>query len=96
VIVANADALGQVDLRDLLGRLGRRGMLGVLCEGGPTLGAALLKAGLVNEIHLIVAPVVLGTASIAPVLSGLANPIEVRIEAVKRLGDDVLVVAHPK
>ena len=95
VLVANADQSGKVDLRDLLTRLSKRGMLGVLCEGGPTLGGALMEAGLVSEIHLIVAPVVLGSASVAPVLSGLSAPVRTRIQAVRSLGDDVLVVANP-
>lgn len=96
VLVTGADAAGRVDVRDLLGQLGRRGMLGVLCEGGPTLGATLLDAKLVDEMHLIAAPVVLGTATEAPVLSGLAKPVDFRIEAIRRLGDDILIVAHPK
>jgi len=96
VLVANAGESGRVDLRDLLLRLGQRGVLGVLCEGGPTLGGAFLKAGLVSELQLILAPVVLGTASVAPVLSGLSAPVEMRIWAIRSLGDDVLVVANPK
>ncbi len=96
VLVAATDSSGRVDVRDLLAQLGRRGMLGVLCEGGPTLGGALLDAGLVSEIQLIVAPVVLGTAAEAPVILGLSKPVETRIAAVRRLGDDVLIVAHPK
>ena len=96
VIVTAADSSGRVDVRDLLVRLGQRGMLGVLCEGGPTLAAALLQAGLASEIQLIVAPVVLGSAADAPAFSGLTKPVELRIETVRKLGDDVLVVAHPK
>jgi 2,5-diamino-6-(ribosylamino)-4(3H)-pyrimidinone 5'-phosphate reductase len=40
--------------------LGRRGMRRILCEGGPTLNAALFQAGLVDEIFLTIAPKLLG------------------------------------
>lgn len=56
---AAPDGVG-VDLLDVLGRLGADGALQVLVEGGPTLHAHLLGAGLVDRIVTYVAPVVLG------------------------------------
>jgi 2,5-diamino-6-(ribosylamino)-4(3H)-pyrimidinone 5'-phosphate reductase len=40
--------------------LGRRGVRRVLCEGGPTLNAALFEAGLVDDVYLTIAPKLLG------------------------------------
>jgi 2,5-diamino-6-(ribosylamino)-4(3H)-pyrimidinone 5'-phosphate reductase len=40
--------------------LGRRGARRVLCEGGPTLNAALFEAGLVDEVFLTIAPKLIG------------------------------------
>ena len=40
--------------------LGRRGVRRVLCEGGPTLNAALFEAGLVDEVFLTIAPKLVG------------------------------------
>jgi 2,5-diamino-6-(ribosylamino)-4(3H)-pyrimidinone 5'-phosphate reductase len=40
--------------------LGRRGARRILCEGGPTLNAALFQAGLVDEIFLTIAPKLIG------------------------------------
>ena len=40
--------------------LGRRGVRRVLCEGGPTLNAALFEAGLVDEVFLTIAPKLIG------------------------------------
>jgi 2,5-diamino-6-(ribosylamino)-4(3H)-pyrimidinone 5'-phosphate reductase len=40
--------------------LGRRGARRVLCEGGPTLNAALFGAGLVDEVFLTIAPKLIG------------------------------------
>jgi riboflavin biosynthesis pyrimidine reductase len=38
----------------------RRGARRVLCEGGPTLNAALFEAGLVDEVYLTIAPKLVG------------------------------------
>ena len=81
----------RVQLRDLLERLGSRGMLGVLCEGGPTLASALLREHLVDELQLLVAPVVLG-AQAAPAFHGLDGTLRAKVDRVERLGDDTLIV----
>lgn len=46
------------------------GCLYVLCEGGGKLGLSLLEAGLVDEFHLHMAPVILGDSEARPVFSG--------------------------
>jgi riboflavin biosynthesis pyrimidine reductase len=40
--------------------LGHRGVHRILCEGGPTLNAALFEAGLVDEVFLTIAPKLIG------------------------------------
>lgn len=95
-LTCGADARGGVDMRDLLARLGARGVLGVLCEGGPTLAAALLDAGLVDELQLIIAPVALGTHDAARAFASLGAPLLVEVEQAHQLGDDTLVVATPR
>jgi riboflavin biosynthesis pyrimidine reductase len=51
---AGVDATGvgsaAVDVGSAVAELRRRGLTRVLCEGGPTLNGALLRAGLVDEI----------------------------------------------
>ena len=51
---------GRVDLRALLAELGRRAVNELHVEGGPALTTALLKAGLVDEVLLYIAPQLLG------------------------------------
>ena len=48
-----------VDLPVLLGHLSTLGLDRVLCEGGPTLNAGLLAAGLVDELFVTLTPLVL-------------------------------------
>ena len=64
----------------------------LLLEGGPTLGAAFLAAGLVDKVMLFVAPVVAGSG---PLLVGaLGAPLDLtRLEA-RRVGADILLTAY--
>jgi riboflavin-specific deaminase-like protein len=52
-----------VDLAALLARLPAFGVRRVLCEGGPSLNAALLAADLVDEVFLTLYPALLGGAA---------------------------------
>lgn len=82
-----------------LQQLHERGIRHVLLEGGPTLAAAFLAAGLVDEIHAYVAPMLLGAG--AHLLGDLgidtiADAQRWRIDDVARFGDDVrLILTHP-
>ena len=51
---------GSVDLPAALDALAGRGLRHVLCEGGPTLLAAALQAGVVDELALSVVPTLVG------------------------------------
>lgn len=52
-----------VDIRDALERLHADGVGVVVCEGGPTLNAALVDADVVDEICLTLAPEIVGGSS---------------------------------
>lgn len=52
---------GRLDLEAVARRLREIGSTSVLCEGGGVLGSALVSAGLVDRLILIVAPRLLGT-----------------------------------
>ncbi len=52
----HASADGRVALRPLLSRLAANGVTRLLVEGGPTMWAAFLAAGLVDELIVAVSP----------------------------------------
>lgn len=59
------------------------GLVRILCEGGPTLNAALLAAGLVDTLFLTVAPQLLGGADpLTIVADELVAPVALRLERV--------------
>ncbi len=60
IVDAAPDAAGDIDLGAMLGALGSKGLTRLLVEGGGTLAAALLRAGLVDRVVWMRAPLVLG------------------------------------
>lgn len=91
-------ASGRVSLSALLQRLGREGMLQVLCEGGGELAAALVARGCVDEYVFYVAPKLLG-ADGAPVVANLGVTLrdapELKFCSCERIGDDFILSAVP-
>ena len=71
----------------------------VFLEGGPTLAAAFLRAGLVDEVIAYVAPALLGAGSSAVADLGIITIEEIRrfdlVEAT-RVGDDVRLTMRPR
>lgn len=82
-----------VDLTALTGALGERGVVEVLCEGGPRLASALLAAGLVGRLELHYGPLVTGGGlSLGDLgITSIDEALRFRTEDVARAGDDVLV-----
>ena len=89
---------GAVDLEETLRALVRRDMLHVLVEGGPRVFAALIQAGLADELLLHVAPKVVGEEGRSWVgalgLERMVGAPVLQIEAVRRLGEDVEIRAR--
>jgi riboflavin biosynthesis pyrimidine reductase len=77
----------------VLADLRRRGVLALLCEGGPTLNRVLLAAGLVDELFLTVAPLVCGDDREPPIVAGgaLSPPAAMALEWVLRHGDELFL-----
>ncbi|MGE2734170.1 pyrimidine reductase family protein [Mycolicibacterium vaccae] len=69
VLDASADRPDSVDLPTALALLAERGLVRVLAEGGPAILGAFLAAGLIDELCLTLAPVLVGGPS-ARILSG--------------------------
>ncbi len=84
---------------DVLADLAGREVRHVLVEGGPTLSAAFLRAGLVDEVHAYVAPALLGAGRPAVGdlgIGAVADALRLEFAHVQPLGPDVLIVATIK
>ena len=93
------DFTDPIDLASVLRDLHGRGIRRAFVEGGPTLASAFVAAGLVDEYLIYLAPTLIGGDRLALGDIGVSSIIEQRrltIEHIDRLGDDILVVAHPR
>ncbi len=88
---------GRVDLAAAWRALGRAGLNDLLVEGGGGLAAALLRNGLVDELRLFVAPVLIGGDGRELLESlgirRLASAPRLDLSGVRRVGDDLLLTA---
>jgi len=91
-VVAAGDPL---DLRVVLRDLDRRGVRRLMVEGGATLNTALLTGGLVDELHLVVAPTFVGDAAAPPLVRDGAFPFgegrRMTLAEARPIGDVVLL-----
>lgn len=95
-VVSLPGADGRVDLRALMAYLGRRGIDSVLLEGGGALNESVLRAGIVQEVKIFLAPKLFGGAGApSPVAgSGVDTPEEawhLELERMSQVGEDVLL-----
>ena len=88
-----------LDLAAVLRVLAARGMNEVQVEAGPTLSGALFAAGLVDELLLYMAPVLLGDAArpllAVPSPADIASAWKLRMVEQRRIGDDLSLLLRP-
>ncbi|MCL2455818.1 MAG: bifunctional diaminohydroxyphosphoribosylaminopyrimidine deaminase/5-amino-6-(5-phosphoribosylamino)uracil reductase RibD [Micrococcales bacterium] len=85
------------DPAEVLAALHAREVRHLLVEGGPTVTSAFLRAGLVDQVHAYIAPVLLGTGPTAVGDLGvttIAQALRLEVASTERLGPDILVIAH--
>ncbi|MGV8933666.1 MAG: bifunctional diaminohydroxyphosphoribosylaminopyrimidine deaminase/5-amino-6-(5-phosphoribosylamino)uracil reductase RibD [Gallionellaceae bacterium] len=96
VVVLPSDN-GQVDLAACLKDLAARGCNEILVEAGRTLNGALLKAGLMDELLIYLAPQLLGDSARGMALLGELVQLDQRVELawqdVRQIGKDLRIIA---
>ena len=95
-IISVPDSQGRVDLKRLMAELGRRKIDSVLIEGGGELNESALRAGIVQELKVFVAPKLFGgSAAFSPVTGpGISLPHDAwnaALEKVSTIGEDLLL-----
>ncbi len=86
-----------LDLKELMIKLGEKGIDGILLEGGGTLNYSALASGIVNELDVYIAPKIFGGATaLSPVEGmGVESPDDAKKFVLKRteqLGEDILLI----
>ncbi|MEX0683731.1 MAG: bifunctional diaminohydroxyphosphoribosylaminopyrimidine deaminase/5-amino-6-(5-phosphoribosylamino)uracil reductase RibD [Dehalococcoidia bacterium] len=89
-----------VYLRTLLEELGRRDVVTLLVEGGGVILGSFFDNGLVDKVHAVIAPIIVGAADAPSAVAGegadrMADALRLREVTVERLGEDILVTGYP-
>jgi riboflavin biosynthesis protein RibD len=97
--ISLADGDGRVDLVALMRLLAARGVNEVHVEAGAKLNGALMRAGLIDELLVYLAPALIGDPArgmfeFAAPLEGLAQRTCLEWTSLERVGDDVRVIAR--
>ena len=95
----NAD--GRVDIERLLEELGRRGLVGLLVEGGGGILGALFDRGRVDKVLAFISPVIIGGRGAASPVQGqgvsrIAEAWHLERAKLEQVGDDWLVTGYPQ
>ena len=89
------DALGGVDVRQVLSVLGSQGITSLLVEGGAAIHGSMLRRRLVDHAYLFYAPIFAGEEGIAVVkgLSAATKEDAIHLEKIhcKRFGEDLMI-----
>ena len=89
-----------VDLLALLKELARRDILSLLVEGGSVILGSFFDRALVDKVHALIAPIIVGAADAPAAVAGrgayrIADALRLRDITVDRLGEDILVTGYP-
>lgn len=100
-ILAIREKEGQLDLEDLLIKLGEENIDSILVEGGGTINQTLMKEGLVQHIYSIIAPKWLGGKDAKSPAEGqgiekIKDAIPLSFKKVSFLGKDILLESELK
>ena len=90
---------GRIDLAALLGRLAELECNEVLVEAGATLNGALLRANLVDELLIYMAPQLLGDTArgmFSLPIGSMAQRLELQLTDVRMVGRDLRILAVPQ
>ncbi len=98
--VLPADEAGRVSLPALLELLGKSEVLSLLVEGGGVLLGSFFDQRLVDKVHAVIAPVIIGGAAAPTAVAGqgvarMADALRLQEVTTEHLGKDVLVTGYP-
>ena len=89
-----------LDLKSIMEELGSRSIQSVLVEGGPSLAALLLEAGLVNKVTFFVAPMLIGGQDAPSAIGGagaerISDVMHLDHIEIRQHGADVEITGYP-
>jgi diaminohydroxyphosphoribosylaminopyrimidine deaminase/5-amino-6-(5-phosphoribosylamino)uracil reductase len=97
-VVVMPNSSGKVELSDMFRELARREINEVHVEAGFRLNGSLVREGCVDELLIYFAPSLLGDKAVGmfqmPELTELAGRRDLRIHDVRKIGEDIRLLAR--
>jgi len=87
---------GNIDLKEIIRILYKKDIKKILVEGGSRIITSFLKAGLADEVVMILSPKILGRGVETVGDLGIRNikgALKLRLKDIKRLGEDIICIA---
>ena len=98
-IVTAPRSSGSLDLAFVLDELGRRGIRGILVEGGGETAARFVEVGLADKLTFFYAPKLVGSEGVPMIgalrVSKMTEALRFSISKVETVGEDVAVTLYP-
>lgn len=91
------DQDGKIDLHALVKALGERQVSSLLVEGGAGVHASFFEAGLVDEVHMYIAPKIIGGQNAYSPVGGLGaltmkGALQLKNLTVEKIEEDILII----
>ena len=93
-VISAGSRMGRINLEAVLAELGRREILSVLLEAGPTLNGASLAAGIVHKLFLFYAPKISGETRVPFALAPNLNLPPLQKIRTQAFGPDIALEAY--
>jgi len=92
---------GRIDLRALMDILGEMDIMSLLVEGGARIAGSLFRAGLVDKVHIFLAPKLLLGGDGVPMAAGpgvarMDEALPLRDIEIKRVEQDIMLTGYPE
>ena len=100
VWTGSLDSPGMIDMNEVLAELGQRGVVSLLVEGGGITLGTLFDSGMVDKVHVFIAPVIIGGSGAASPIEGhgpeyMSQAWRVTNTRIKQFGPDWLITGYP-
>lgn len=93
----NFMVINEESIKKVLQKLHEKEILSLLVEGGHEIFSAFLNEKLVDELHIFIAPTILGEEALPFAKINKENGgISLSVSSVQKLGQDTLIIATPK
>ncbi len=94
------DKSGQINLKELLKRLGKQGITSILIEGGSKVAASALKNKIVDKVVFFYAPKIVGSEGISMIgelgISNIKKSLEIKDIKIKKIKDELMIEGYLK